>query len=118
MIDLILSISLDKIISVIAYSRNEYQSGVLWICGYSKWQIMFSHIVNILVFLTAALGVGALVFGVLRLLGNEIAKTVTLGIQNLLVTLCLYLVLGAVSIIIPAIKCSKTSPIEYLGRTK
>lgn len=105
-------------ISVITYSHNEYQSGVLWICGYSKGQILFSHTVNILVFLTASLGVGAAAYGVLRLLGNEIARTATLGTQNLLATLCLYLVLVAASIIIPAIKISKKAPIEYLGRAK
>lgn len=105
-------------ISVITYSRNEYQSGILWICGYSKSQILFSHVTNILVFLTTALGVSAIAYGALRMLGNEIARTVTLGVQNLLATLCLYFVLVAASIIIPAIKCSRTAPIEYLGRAK
>lgn len=105
-------------ISAIIYTHNEYQSGIMWICGYSRRQILFSHIVNVFVFLTAAIGVGAASYGMLRLLGNETAKTVMLNSGNLFATLALYAALGLIAMIIPVFKSAKKSPIEYLRRSK
>lgn len=105
-------------ISVIVYLHNERQSGILWICGYSKKQILISHAANMLVILTASIGVSAAVYGVLSALGNETANSVTLGGINIFATIILYLVLGVLSLIIPAVKIAKKTPVEYLRRVK
>ena len=105
-------------ISVIVYLHNERQSGILWICGYSKKQILISHATNMLVILTASVGVGAAVYGILSALGNEITTSVTLGGINIFATVILYIFLVVLSMIIPAVNIAKKTPVEYLRRAK
>lgn len=105
-------------ISVIVYLHNERQCGILWICGYSKKQILTSHAANMLVIMVLSFGVGAAVYGVLLGVGNETASTVTLGVVNILATIGMYMFLGALSLIIPAVKIAGQTPVEYFRRVK
>lgn len=105
-------------ISIIVYFHNERQSGILWICGYSKKQILISHAANMLVIMTAPVGVGASVYGVLLVFGNETASSVTFGVVNILATIGMYMFLGVLSLIIPAVKIAGKTPVKYLRRAK
>ncbi len=105
-------------ISVIVYLHNEQQSGILWICGYSKKQILFSHATNMLVFVTVSAVISAAVYGILHVIGNEIANSVVLSATNIFATVILYIFVVALSMIIPAVKIAKMTPIEYLRRAK
>lgn len=105
-------------ISVIMYLHNERQSGILWICGYSKNQILISHVANMIAILTASVGAGAAVYVILYALGNETARSITPGGINIFATLILCVFLGALSMIIPAVKITKKTPVEYLRGAK
>lgn len=105
-------------ISVIVYFHNERQCGILWICGYSKKQILISHAANMLVVMAASFCVGAAVYVVLLVLGNETASSVTLGTVNIFVSVGTYMLLGALSLFIPAVKIAGQTPVKYLRRAK
>ncbi len=62
--------------------------------------------------------VGAITLGVLKITGNELAVTMNLSFANIIASLILFGFLLLVSLVIPAVKCAKTSLIEYLGRAK
>lgn len=105
-------------ISVIINRQNEYRNGVMWLCGYSKKQILLAHGINIVLILIVSAAVGAAVFGVLKITGNEIAVTMNLTFTYLITSVILCGVLLVISLIIPAAKSAKASPIEYVGKAK
>lgn len=105
-------------ISVIFSSQNEYSSGVLWVCGYSKIKILAAHSVNISMIMIVSIIIGSAALGILKLMKNPIGTAVNLGPANLISSIALCAILLFVSLIIPIIKIRKTSPIEYLGRAK
>lgn len=104
-------------ISVITYSNSARRNGILWICGYSRKQIITVHIVNILVLLTLSLVLSIAAFFVMRIFELESAKTVVLSAWNLWISAALFVFFGVVAMMIPAVKSAKTSPAEYLRRT-
>ena len=105
-------------ISIILNKYNEKRGGVLWICGFSRRQILFAHFVNMLIiFIVAAiLSVGA--FFIMSLLQIELVVSANLSAANIIATITLSLILILASMIIPAIKSKNTSPVEYLRRAK
>ncbi len=105
-------------ISIIISRQNEYRNGVMWLCGYSKKRILLIHAVNILFIMILSAVVGAITLGVLKITGNELAVTMNLSFANIIASLILFGFLLLVSLVIPAVKCAKTSLIEYLGRAK
>lgn len=105
-------------ISAILARQNEYRNGVMWLCGYSKKQMLWSHAVNVLTMLIISVAVGAAVFGILRTCEIEFAVTMNLSLANLISSAILCALLLGISLIIPAKKSANRSPIEYLGRTK
>lgn len=105
-------------ISVIINRQNEYRNGVMWLCGYSKRQILFAHGINIFVILIVSAAVGAAVFGVMKVVGIELAVTMNLTVANLITSVILCGILLVISLIIPAAKIAKESPVEYIGRAK
>lgn len=104
-------------ISVITYSSNARQNGILWICGYSRKQIIMVHIVNISVLLTLSLALSVATFFIMQMLEIETAKTVVLSVWNIWASVALFALFGGIALIIPAVKSAKTSPVEYLRRT-
>jgi len=105
-------------ISAILARQNEYRNGVMWLCGFSKKQILWSHAVSVLTMLIISAAVGAAVYGSLRILENELALTMNLTFANLVCSIILCTLLIGISLIIPASKSTNKSPIEYLGRSK
>ncbi|MCX4355966.1 MAG: hypothetical protein OSJ43_07050 [Oscillospiraceae bacterium] len=105
-------------ISAILARQNEYRNGVMWLCGFSKKQILWSHAVSVLTMLIISAAVGAAVYGSLRILENELALTMNLTFANLVCSIILCALLIGISLIIPASKSTNKSPIEYLGRSK
>ena len=105
-------------ISIILNKYNEKRGGVLWICGFSRRQILFAHFVNMLIiFVVAAiLSIGA--YLIMSLLQIELVVSANLSIANIIATVALSLILILASMIIPAIKSKNTSPVEYLRRAK
>lgn len=103
-------------ISAILARQNEYRNGVMLLCGYSKKQMLWSHVVNVLTMIIISFAVGAAVFKLLRIYENEV--TTNLTFTNLVFSLILCVLLLGISLIIPAIKSANRSPIEYLGRAK
>ncbi len=105
-------------ISVIISRQNEYRDGVIWLCGYSKKRIHLIHAVNILFIMIFSTVVGAATLGILKITGNELAVTMNLSFANIILSVVLLGFLLLVSLVVPVIKCAKSSPIEYLGRAK
>lgn len=105
-------------ISVIIDRQNEYRNGVMWLCGYSKKKILFSHGINIVLILIVSAAVSAAVFGVMKIVGIELAVTMNLTFANLITSVILCGILLVISLIIPAAKSAKASPVEYIRRAK
>lgn len=105
-------------ISVIISDQNEYRNGVMWLCGYSKKQVLMAHAVNILIILIASAAVGAAALGALKLAKNEFALTMNLTLANLIISIILCAALLFISLAVPVAKSAKKSPIEYLVRTR
>lgn len=105
-------------ISAIITRQNEYRNGVMWLCGYSKKQMLWAHAVNILTMLIISLVISAAVLGILKICENEIAASLNLTFANLVGSVVLSALLIGISLIIPAAKSANKSPIEYLGRAK
>lgn len=105
-------------ISIILNKYNEKRGGVLWICGFSRRQILFAHFMNMLIiFVVAAiLSIGA--YLIMSLLQVELVVSANLSAANIIATIALSLILILASMIIPAIRSKNTSPVEYLRRAK
>ena len=105
-------------ISVIMNKKNEKRSGVLWICGYSRKQILFSHFINMLMIFIISIILSVIAYLILSFMKIELVVSANLSIANIIATVILSLVLIAASMIIPAVKSKNTSPVEYLRRAK
>lgn len=104
-------------ISVITYSGSARQNGILWICGYSRKQMLAVHIVNISVLLTLSLALSSAAFFIMRTFEIEAAETVILGVWNIWASAAMFVFFGGIALMLPAVKSAKTSPVEYLRRT-
>lgn len=105
-------------ISVIISHQNEYRNGIMWLCGYSKKRILLIHAINILFIMIFSIVVGAMTLGVLKIVGIELVVTMNLSFANIITSAVLFGFLLLVSLIVPTVKSAKSSPIEYLGRSK
>lgn len=104
-------------ISVLIFKDNERKNGVLWLCGFSRSKIVAVHCANILPALILSLGISFFVFLILKVIGNEFVTGISFTAANFAVTLITSVFLLGAAAIIPAIKCSRISPVEYLRRT-
>lgn len=105
-------------ISVIINDQNEYRNGVMWLCGYSKRQILTALIVNISIMLIISILVSVLTLGLLNLFKIELAVTISLSLANFALSVILCLAMLFISLAIPVIKIARVSPIEYVRRAK
>ncbi len=105
-------------ISMILNKYNEKRGGVLWICGYSRRQILFAHFISMLIIFVVAAILSVGVYFIMSFLQVELVVSANLSAANVIVTVILSLILILASMIIPAIKSRNTSPIEYLRRAK
>lgn len=105
-------------ISMILHTQNEYRNGCLWICGYSRKQIIFSQAVNILFPMIIAAAIGVIVFAVWRLFENSPAAGMSISIYNFAVSILMCLLLTGTATAIPYFKSINKSPIEYLRRVQ
>lgn len=105
-------------VSVIMNKCGEKRGGVLWLCGYSRRQILTSHLIIMSIIFVISIALSAAAYLILSLMKIELAVSANLSVLNLITTLILSLILVAVSMIIPAVKSRKSSPVEYLRRAK
>lgn len=105
-------------VSVITFKENERKNGIMWLCGYSRAGIIGVHLANILLITLISAGVSMLAYAILKFIGNRIVVGLNLSFGNLIITLLTLAVLVGVSAIIPALKCRKSSPVEYLRRAE
>lgn len=105
-------------VSMIMNKCSEKRGGVLWICGYSRKQILLSHMVNMSIIFLISIALSVAAIFVLSMIKTEIAVSANLSVINVITTLILSLILLAVSMISPAVRSKKASPIDYLRRAK
>lgn len=105
-------------VSTVVNKCNEKRGAVLWICGYSRKQILLSHMVNMSIIFLISIALCVAVIFMLSMMKMEIAVSANLSAINVITTLILSLTLLAVSMINPAVKSKKASPVDYLRRTK
>lgn len=105
-------------ISVIIFKESERRNAVLWICGYSRAEIIGVHTVGIALVTVLSVIISLAAYGLLKLFGNEMLIGVNLTLENFIVTFITCVLLLAISSAAPAIKSRNTSPVEYLRRAK
>lgn len=104
-------------ISVILFKQNERRNGIMWLCGYSRSAIILTHLVQVALFPALSTIVFFAAYSVLKLSKSEITLSMTIGWENIAITLASCALLLAVSMVIPMIKFRNISPIEYLRST-
>ena len=105
-------------ISVIIFKESERRNAVLWICGYSRAEIIGVHTVGIALMTALSIIISLAAYILLKLFGNEMLIGVNLTLENFIITFITCMLLSAISSAVPAIKSRKTSPVEYLRRAK
>ena len=105
-------------ISMILFLQNERRNGCLWICGYSRFQILFSHVTNMVILTLIAAAIGTGIFALWANFEDSPIAGMSIGCWNIIISLLICILLGGTSIILPAIKSIKKSPVEYLRRAQ
>lgn len=105
-------------ISIILYSQNDRRNSTLWLCGYSRWQILIAHEITLFILTAIAASVGIAVFMVWGMLENSPAAGMTVGVTNIIVSLLMCVLLAGTAMVLPTIKSAKKSPVEYLRRVQ
>ena len=103
-------------VSVITFKENERRNAVLWICGYSRAGIIGVHTAGTALVTALSVIISLAVFGIMKLSGNEMLVGINLTIENLVATFMTCALLSAISAVVPALKCRKASPAEYIRR--
>ena len=103
-------------VSVITFKENERRNAVLWICGYSRAGIIGVHIAGTALVTALSVIISLAAFGIMKLSGNEMLVGINLTIENLVATFMTCALLSAISAVVPALKCRKASPAEYIRR--
>lgn len=104
-------------ISIITFKENERRNGVLWLCGYSRMEIIGVHGIGIALITIMSAVISLAAFGIMRSSGSELVTGITLSFGNFIATIITCLALTLFSALVPAIKSRKTSPVEYFRRT-
>lgn len=105
-------------ISVITFKENERRNGVLWICGYSRAEIIGVHTAGIALITALSVIISLAAYGLLKSGGNEMLTGINLTFENFIVTFITCVLLSVISSVVPAVKSRKSSPVEYLRRAK
>lgn len=103
-------------VSVITFKENERRNAVLWICGYSRAGIIGVHTAGTALVTALSVIISLAAFGIMKSSGNEILIGINLTIENLVATFMTCALLSAISAVVPALKCRKASPAEYIRR--
>ena len=103
-------------ISVITFKDNERRNAVLWICGYSRAEIIGVHTFGTALMTALSVIISLAAYGLLKSNGNEMLIGINLTFENFIVSFITCMLLSAISSAVPAIKSRKTSPVEYLRR--
>lgn len=103
-------------VSVITFKENERRNAVLWICGYSRAGIIGVHTAGTALVTALSVIISLAAFGIMKLSGNEMLVGINLTIENLVATFMTCALLSAISAVVPALKCRKASPAEYIRR--
>lgn len=103
-------------VSVITFKENERRNAVLWICGYSRAGIIGVHTAGTALVTALSVIISLAAFGIMKLSGNEMLIGINLTIENLVATFITCALLSAISAVVPALKCRKASPAEYIRR--
>lgn len=103
-------------ISVITFKENERRNAVLWICGYSRAGLIGVHTAGTALVTALSVIISLAAFGIMKLSGNEMLVGINLTIENLVATFITCALLSAISAVVPALKCRKASPAEYIRR--
>lgn len=103
-------------VSVITFKENERRNAVLWICGYSRAGLIGVHTAGTALVTALSVIISLAAFGIMKLSGNEMLIGINLTIENLVATFITCALLSAISAVVPALKCRKASPAEYIRR--
>lgn len=103
-------------VSVITFKENERRNAVLWICGYSRAGLIGVHTAGTALVTALSVIISLAAFGIMKLSGNEMLVGINLTIENLVATFITCALLSAISAVVPALKCRKASPAEYIRR--
>ncbi len=103
-------------VSIITFKENERRNAVLWICGYSRAGIIGVHTAGTALVTALSVIISLAAFGIMKLSGNEMLVGINLTIENLVATFMTCALLSAISAVVPALKCRKASPAEYIRR--
>lgn len=103
-------------VSVITFKENERRNAVLWICGYSRAGLIGVHTAGTALVTALSVIISLAAFGIMKLSGNEMLVGINLTIENLVATFMTCALLSAISAVVPALKCRKASPAEYIRR--
>lgn len=103
-------------ISIIIFKESERRNAVLWICGYSRAGIIGVQTVGTALMTALSVIISLAVYGLLKLSGNEMVIGINLTFENFIVTFITCMLLSAISSVVPALKCRKVSPAEYIRR--
>lgn len=103
-------------VSVITFKENERRNAVLWICGYSRAGIIGVHTAGTALVTALSVIISLAAFGIMKSSGNEMLVGINLTIENLVATFMTCALLSAISAVVPALKCRKASPAEYIRR--
>ena len=103
-------------VSVITFKENERRNAVLWICGYSRAGLIGVHTAGTALVTALSVIISLAAFGIMKLSGNEMLIGINLTIENLVATFMTCALLSAISAVVPALKCRKASPAEYIRR--
>lgn len=104
-------------VSVITFKENERRNAVLWICGYSRAGLIGVHTAGTALVTALSVIISLAAFGIMKLSGNEMLIGINLTIENLVATFMTCALLSAISAVVPALKCRKASPAEYIRRS-
>lgn len=103
-------------VSVITFKENERRNAVLWICGYSRAGLIGVHTAGTALVTALSVIISLAAFGIMKLSGNEMLIGINLTIENLVATFMTCALLSAISAVVPALKCRKASPAEYIRK--
>ncbi len=103
-------------ISIIIFKESERRNAVLWICGYSRAGIIGVQTVGIALMTALSVIISLATYGLLKISGNEMVIGINLTFENFIVTFITCMLLSAISSVVPALKCRKVSPAEYIRR--
>ena len=103
-------------VSLIAFKENECRNGILWICGFTRVQILLAHMIQVCILPVLSIGIAFLSYWALCIMGSEITMCVYLTCENLIFTLVMLALIVASAMIIPIVKSGRVSPIQYIRR--